>query len=195
MMLVASCIPFPFFALCDDMLIMLVSTTHWLSLPHYTLTYMSMHESCLLMCHPYFNTMKSWTSDPNLRLSLHGHHLLIACFLDCLFACLPSCFLVCLFILWLVMSPAICYAYHVYHACLLYASFTCLTHLFLSIACLLVSCSCLCMYTHEARTHGARAQSPRRKQKGRGCMHVNISQVAMFSSFRGLAFPIWLCTL
>ena len=43
--------------------------------------------------------------------------------------------------------------------------------------------------------HGARAWSPRRKQKGQGCEHVDISQAAMFSRFRGLASPIWLCTL
>ena len=43
-----------------------------------------------------------------------------------------------------------------------------------SIAYLLVSCFCLCMYTYGVRTHGARAQSPRRKQKGRGCRHVDI---------------------
>ena len=43
--------------------------------------------------------------------------------------------------------------------------------------------------------HGARARSPRCKQKGRGCEHVDISQAAMFSRFRGLASLIWLCTL
>ena len=83
MMLVASCIPFPFPSPCDAMLIMLVSTTHWLSLPHYTLTYMSMHESCLLMCHPYFNTMKLWIFDLNLHLSLADTTF-------CLFVCLLS---------------------------------------------------------------------------------------------------------
>ena len=61
---------------------------------------------------------------------------------------------------------------------------------FPSITCLLISCLCVCMYTH-----GARAQSPRHKQKGRGCEHVDISQAAMFSRFRGLSSPIWLCTL
>ena len=145
---------------------------------HLLAFYASLH-TCLHV-HPRFNTMKLWTFYPNLHLSPVDTTF---CLPFCLFAfslvCLLSCFFAC----------------HVCHAYLLYASFTCLTHLFLSIACLLVSCSCLCMYTHEARTHGARAQSPRRKQKGRGCMHVNISQVAMFSSFRGLAFPIWLCTL
>ena len=37
---------------------------------------------------------------------------------------------------------------------------------------------------------GDMAQSPRRKRKGRGCKHVDISQVAAFSRFRGLASPI-----
>ena len=54
---------------------------------------------------------------------------------------------------------------------------------------------CLCMYAHGARTHGTRAWSPRHKQKGRRCKHVDISQATMFHSFRGLASPIWLCTL
>ena len=93
-------------------------------------------KSCLLVCHPYFNTMKLWTSDLNLHLSLvDTTFCLLSCsfvfFLFCLLACLPSCFLDCLFISWLVMSPTICYAYHVYHAYLLYASFICSLHLFL----------------------------------------------------------------
>ena len=81
------------------------------------------------------------------------------------------------------------------YACLLYNYCALSTHLFLSVACMLVSCLCLCMYTHEARTHGARAWSPRHKQKGRECKHVNMSRTAMFSWFRGLASPIGLCTL
>ena len=132
-----------------------------------------------------------------------GHYLLLAFLLVCLLSCLLACpfafllsyFLVYLFILWLVMSPAICYACHVYHTCLLYASFTCFLHLSPSISCILVSCLCLCMYTYGVRAHGARVQSPKRKQKGQGCKHVDINQVAMFSSFRDLASPIWLCTL
>ena len=161
---------------------------------------MSMHESCLLMCRPGFNTMKLWTFDPNLHLSpVDTTFCLPFClfvfFLICLLACLPSCFLVCLFTLWLVMFPVICYAYHVYHTYLLFASFTCSLHLFPSIACLLVSCLCLCMYTDGVRTYGAKALSPRHKQKGWGCKHVNISQTAMLSRFRSLAYPIWLYTI
>ena len=80
---------FPLFALCDDMLTMLVDATHWLPMHLYTLVYMSMHESCSLVCHPCFNKTKLWTFDPNLHLSLT----------DTTF-CLPShlfaCFLVCL---------------------------------------------------------------------------------------------------
>ena len=70
MMAVALCIPFPFAAPCDDMLTMLVCTTRWLYMHLYTLAYMSMHESCLLVCHPYFNTMNLWTSNLDLHLSL-----------------------------------------------------------------------------------------------------------------------------
>ena len=102
----------------------------------YTLAHMFMHESCLLVCHPYFNTMKLWTSDPNLHLSLANITFYFLSysfvfFLVCLLACLPSYFLDCLFILWLVMSLAICYACHVYHAYMFYASFICSLHLFL----------------------------------------------------------------
>ena len=103
------------------------------------------------------------------------HHLLFAFSLVCLLSCFFAC--------------------HVYHAYLLYASFTCPMHLFLSIACLLVSCSCLCMYTHGVRTYGARARSPKCKHKGQGTKHVDISQATMFSRCRGLASPIWLCNL
>ena len=49
---VALCTPFPFAVLCDDMLTMLVCVTCWLSMHLYMLAYMSMHESCLLVCHP-----------------------------------------------------------------------------------------------------------------------------------------------
>ena len=51
----------------------------------------------------------------------HRHHLLFAFSLVCLLSCL--------FILWLVMSPTICYVCHVYHAYLLHASFICSLHL------------------------------------------------------------------
>ena len=107
MMLVASCIPFPFFALCDDVLTMLVYATCWLSLHLYTLAYMSMHESSLLVCLPYFNTMKLWTLDLNQHMSLVD---------------IPFCLLSCLFALLLVCLLS-CYAYHAYHVFLLYASF------------------------------------------------------------------------
>ena len=74
----------PFSILHDAMLTMLVCAIHWLSMHLYTLAYMFMHESCLLVCRPYFNIMKLWTSDPNLHLSLADttFHLL-----SCLFAC------------------------------------------------------------------------------------------------------------
>ena len=121
------------------------------------------------------------------------HHLLFICLLVCLLSCLVG-FLVCLFIILLVMSLATCYACHVYHAYLLYASFIYSLHLFPSIACLLVSCLCLCMYTDGVRMHGAKARSPKHKQQGLECKLMDISQVVMFGRFRGLTSPIWLCT-
>ena len=97
---------------CDAMLTMFVRTTCWLSMHLYTLAYMSMHESCFLVYHLYFNIMKLWTFDLNLHLSLVDNTF---CLLSCLFAfslvCLLSCFFAC----------------HVYHVYLLYASL----HLFL----------------------------------------------------------------
>ena len=142
------------------------------------------------------NTMKLWTSDPNLHLSPHRHHLLFAFFIVCLFAY----FLVCLLSSSLAFLVACHVSYHMLcllclYACLLYTHCTLSTHLFLSIACLLVPCLCLCMYTHGARTQGVKAWSNRHKKKGHGCKHVDMSQVAMFSRFRDLASPIWLCTL
>ena len=164
MMLVAPCIPFPFFALHDGLHTMLVCATRWLSMHLYTLAHSSMHESCLLVCRPCFNIMNLWIFDPNLHLSLVDTTfcLLFACLVAFLLLCLPC--LSCL--------SALC----LFH--MLFASFP-------SIACLLVSCLCLCMYTYGARMLGARVESPRCRQKGHGCKHVDISQAAMFSSFRG----------
>ena len=104
------------FALYDAMLTMFVRSTRWLSMHPYTLAHMSMHESCLLVYHPYFHTMKLWTFNPNLHLSLVDTTF---CFLSWLFAfshvCLLSCFFDC----------------HVYHAYLFYPSFICSLHLIL----------------------------------------------------------------
>ena len=126
MMPIASCIPFPLFAPCDDMLAMLVCATRWLSMHLYTLAYMFMHESFLLVCLPYFNTMKLWTFNPNLHLSLANTTF---CSFSCLFVFLLICLLYCFF------------TCHAYHFCLLYAflyalrifSFHCLPIGFLSL--------------------------------------------------------------
>ena len=106
----------PFSASRDDVLTMLVRTTHWLSMHLYTFAHMSMHVSCLLVCRPCFNTMKLWTFDPNLHLSIADSTF---CLPFCLFAFLLVCLLSCFF------------ACHVYHAHLLYASFICTLYLFL----------------------------------------------------------------
>ena len=133
-----------------------------------------MHKSCMLVYRPCFNTMKLWTSNPNLHLSIVD--TTFVCFLACLLAFLLLCFpcLSCLSALCLLRMH--------------FASFP-------FIACLLVSCLCICMYTHGARMYGVRARSPRCKRKGRRCKHVDMSQAVMFSRFRSLAFPFWFCTL
>ena len=84
------------------------------------------------------------------------------CFLACLPSRLFACFLVSLLAMSIMLST-LC-LFHI-----LFASFP-------SIACLLGSRLCLCLYTHGERTHGARARSPKCKQKGRGCEYVDISQ-------------------
>ena len=142
----------------DDMLAMLVCATLWLSTYLYMLAYMSMHESCLLVCHPCFNTMKLWTSDPNLQLPLT----------DTTFPCLLSCFVslfACILVSMFVMSIMFICFMPLYCALCIF-SFHGLSA---------TSCLYLCIYAHGARTYGARAQSPRHKQKRRGCEHANIS--------------------
>ena len=89
---VALCISFPFFAPCDDVLTMLVCATSRLSLHLYMIAYISMHESCLLVCRPCFNTMKLWTPDLNLHFSLLDTPF---CLLVCPFTHLLT-FLLCL---------------------------------------------------------------------------------------------------
>ena len=135
-----------------------------------TLAHMSMHESCLLVCRSCFNIMKLWTFDPNLHLSLVNTTF-----------CLPfrlfACFLVSLSAMSIML---ICF--------IPLSSFICSLHLFPSIACLLVPYLCLCMYTHGVRMLGDRAQSPRHKQKGCKCEHVEISQAAIFNRITSLAF-------
>ena len=173
---------YPLFRSVQRLLTMLFCATYWLYVHLHTLVYMFMHESCLLVCHPCFNIMRIWTSDPNLHLSfvdatflfvfLLVYPLLVICYLTCL----PLCSYVC--------SHPVCYACHCYLVCLFCTPLLLSMHLSLSIAHLLVSCLCLCMYTYGARTHRARARSRRRKQKGHGYKHANTSQAVVFNRFR-----------
>ena len=117
---------FPFSAPCDDMLAMLVCATCWLSLHLCTLVHMFMHESCLLMCRPCFNTLKLWTSDLNLHLSLADTPFCVFSLLVC-----PLCLLVSF------LAFVTCYACHIYLACLL-CILMLLSTFFPSVVCLLV---------------------------------------------------------
>ena len=124
-------------ALCDAMLTMFVRATRWLSMHLYMLAHMSMHESCLLVCRTCFSTMKLWTFDPNLHLSLVD---ITFCLLSCCFAfsliCLLSCFFAC----------------RVYHTYLLYDSFICSLHLFLALlVCWLLFFAFVCAHLKRGR--------------------------------------------
>ena len=52
---------------CDDMLVMLVRATYWLSIHLYMLTYMFMHESCLLA---YVSSILQHNEDMDTRSKL-----------------------------------------------------------------------------------------------------------------------------
>ena len=127
--------------LFDVMLTMFVCATRWLSMHLYTLAHMSMLESCLLVCRPCFNTMKLWTFDPNLHLSLSNTTFcllscLIGFLLVCLLASLFVCLLVCLLSLFaclLVCLPSSLFAYLV--ACHVSYHMLCLLRLYASLLC------------------------------------------------------------
>ena len=138
MMPVASCILFPFSASCDDF-------AYHACLFHLFAFYASLH-ACLhvhawallaVRC-PYFNTMKLWTPDPNLHLSLVDAPF---CLLTCFFAFFFVCLLSYLFAFLLICLHPCFYACHVYHAYLLMPlsytlctfSFHCLSASFLSL--------------------------------------------------------------
>ena len=176
---VASCTPFPFFAPCDDTLAMLVYATHWLSMHLYTLAYMFMQESCLLMCRPCFNIMKLWTFDPNLHLSLTDTTF-------CSFSCLFVFLLICLL--------SYFFACHAYHACSLYA-FSYALCIF-SFHCLSAGFLFLPLHVHtwseDIWSEGMVSQSQAKRAQTRACKD---KPSGIFSRFRNLAFPFGLCTL
>ena len=121
---------YPFFRSMRCLLTMLVCATRGLSMHLYTLAYMSIYESCLLMCHPCFNTMKLWTFDPNQYLSIANTTFrLLSCFV--------------LFIFLLVFPLACLCA--ILFVCYLFCSFACI-HAMLAISILLVHFASICYY-------------------------------------------------
>ena len=123
---VASCIPLPFSAPCDDMFAMLVRATHWLSMHLYMLANMFMHKSCLLVCRPYFNTMKIWTLDPNPWTPP------FVCFLACLPSRLFASFLVSLLAMSIMLS---CFMPLSYAFCIFFLPFLVYWFLVFAFAC------------------------------------------------------------
>ena len=137
---------FPFSAPCNDKL---VCATCWIYVHLYTLTYISMHESCLLVCRPYFNTLKLWTPDPNLHLSLTDT---IFCLHACLFDFLLVWMLSCLFVISLTYSHPCFYVCHIYHVYLFYASIMYSLHLFLPLlACWFLVFAFACTHLEQER--------------------------------------------
>ena len=154
------------------MLVMLVYATHWLYMHLYTLAYMSIHKSCLLVCRPCFNTMKLWTFDPNLHLSLTD--TTFCSFFACLLAfllrlpCLSRLSILCLFIYSL--------------------------HLFLPLlVCRFLVSAFAC--THMERGCMELGHNSPGKSKRDIDASMWLSQATVLSRFRSLASLFWLCTL
>ena len=149
-----------FSTLRDAMFTMLVCATCWLSMHFYKLAHMFMHKPCLLVCWPCFNTMKLWTFDPNLHLSLANTTFCLLFLPIYLLACLLA------FLL---------FDCHVYHAYLLYASFVCTLHLFLPLlVCLFLVFAFACTHMGRGRIelgHGLSGASKNRQ----GRKHVDKS--------------------
>ena len=145
MMPIALCIPFPLFALCDDMLAMIVCGTCWLSMHFYSLAYMSMHESCLLVCHPCSNTMKLWTFDPTLHLSLADTTFCLPFFLFVFFlVCLSSRLFACFLISFLGMFIMLIYFMPLSHAlCVFFLPLLVCSFLVFAFACTHMKRGCL----------------------------------------------------
>ena len=93
------------------LLTILFCATHWLYVHLYMLVYMFMHESCLLVCRPCFNTMRLWISDPNLHLSIT----------DTTICLLSSLFTLCLLFAVLLVCPFACMFARILYAMLVIA--------------------------------------------------------------------------
>ena len=147
-MLGCSVCTLPFSSLCDDMLAMLVCTTHWLSTHIYTLTYISMNEFCVSSMLQHNETMNI-RSKPTFVP--RGHH-------PCLFAillCFPFC-----------SHPGF-YVCHVYHVYLLYASLLCSMHLLLPwLVCWFLVFAFACTHTKQGRLE-LRHGLPRASKRGK----------------------------
>ena len=130
--------------------------------------------------------MKLWRSDPKLHLFPVDTTF---CLPSCLFALLLVCLLSCLFAFSFVCSHPCFYACHVYHVFLLFVLFICSLHLFLLLLVYWFLVFALaCTHMEQGRMelgHGL----PGISKKGRGCKHMDISQVAAVNRSRSLALP------
>ena len=197
MMPIASCIPSPFLLHVMIRLPCLFCATCQLSMHLYMLAHMSMHKSCLLVCRPRFNTMKLWTFDPNLHLSLADT---IFCFLSCLFAFLLVYLLSYLFAFSLVCLHPCFYACHVYHAyCFMPLSYALCIFAFhyLSVGFLSLSLH-VHTWSEDAWSQGTVSQAQAKEVQARACRYkpsggsqqvqeFSLSHLVMYS-FKPLSF-------
>ena len=148
------------------------------------LAYMFMHESCLLVCHPWFNTnevMEIWSKPTFVP---RGHHLLLVFLFACLFAILLVCLLACFLTSLYLCLPCLS---RLSALCLL----ICTLYLFLPLlVCWLLVFAFAC--THMELGHNL----PSTSKKGAN-MSMWLSQAATISRFRSLVCIryIMLCTI
>ena len=177
MMSVASCIPYPFFAVrwyaCHACL------CHLLGLYAFLHACLHVHAWVLLAS---VSSVLQHNEVMDIRSKLLSLVDTTFCLLSWMFAfslvCPHPCFYVC----------------HIYHVYLLHASIMCSLHLFLPLlACWFLVFTFACTHMERGRMelgHGLPSAS-----KGDTDARMWLSQAAVVSRFRMLASPFWLCTL
>ena len=157
MISVASCIPFPFSASCNDMLTMLVcAPVGFVCIFTRLLICSCMNLACWCVIHASTQWSRGHSIQTYICPSWTPFVLLFVrpfCLFVCYLACLLARVFPCILVVMLAISILLVH----------FASFCYYLHIFLpSLICWF---SCLCLFVY---THGARAWSPRRKQKGQG---------------------------
>ena len=170
---------------------MLFYATHWLYVHLYTLVYIFMHESCLLVCRPCFNTIRLWTSDPNLYLSLTDTTF---CLLSCLFtlcllllSCLSTPLLICLLTSCMLCLSLLSYLLVLHPFAIIYA--------FLPFHCSFTGFLSLPLHVHMERGHMELGSDLLGASKKGMDASLPTWIERLCSIGLGFSFSLWLCTL